>query len=1029
MSAPFLFLSSAGRQRLAGRPPAFTPPVSGASLIGEWQLAELSGSTATESQGLSNGIYQGTMEFGIGSIVSGDASTSVGFNGVDTGVLIPHVPGMALGSYSVVVYFQPTSLPAASAAQTLFTKYGATEPGAVSIELYNDGGTGRIRAYTKTAAGSTVWAGGTSTGFGTIVADTAYRVAVVVGANGMRLYLDNTELASSTNPEGWLNNGIDIRLGNRNAVVHYNGIMKRVLLYSGALSASEIAALAAAQNASNGGSNAITLQPIDAWGIDAASGGTISSASGGTMPAITVDIDPTPCVTNAVGTKADWSAEFRNSTLGTWARQASGDFRFTPGASAGVDNSEYRVSDDAGSTWSSWTPITIEVVARPPGPFFLVEDYTGTNQEKVQAALTAADTADGTATTLLRTTLWDDVNKVNPREAHILGLLLKRSRAVHVPTGDFCGVNVGAGKCTNADWTPGFFDRLVEVPVNAGTVGRPQYVLCDWDGNAEQQALRQTQGDNPTPTSPCGTCYGDADGTSEDQFNLQQQSIINLRGADATGTENMRKAYFKRTRMRDACGDGILIGGSVDAQVYDCEFIDTFRGGILIGSGNSVLDAQRNVCRSVVDGSGIDYEPFPWAGTLQAISTNTDCEINDDFDVRMEDASDHTFTRCTIGPGVFWIGGDSSICRHIDGEVRFHTKGGGTGGSFPREAIWAAGDQNLTIEFEGTRFVAWGDPHYYHGVRYTPGVGDAYEIRIDLFSAVNKLLTLRFTNVTLTSHNLPGSNTVRLLNTRSAFTPAQGTVRLDGVTIGAEYALGAFQLNGQRLEHRNVTHQGFPSATIQQICPGAGEYIDLDGDTGGGEQPPPPPPPTGEGQGKYGTVTPIADGNHPNLMWTDAEIVSLRSLISAGTFSDLNAAWNRIDGTTAILIPGGWPSTYPDTARHARPANHNNLLACISYAVEPTTGQGERDAERLERHEEPLPQRAARGSELRLLAPLLGLDVRPHPSLPPGALHLDRARSYEGVVPAVRRRRQLHSQPLPAQQLAQQLRVQFQQLR
>ena len=936
MSAPFLFLSSTGRQRLVGRPPAFTPPVSGASLIGEWQLAELSGSTATESQGLSNGAYQGAMEFGIGSIVSGDASTSVGLNGTDTGVLIPHVAGMALGSYSVVVYFQPTSLPADSAAQTLFTKYGATEPGAMSIELYNDGGTGRIRAYTKTAAGSTVWAGGTSTGFGTIVADTAYRVAVVVGANGMRLYLDNTELASSTNPEGWLNNSVDIRLGNRNAVVHYHGIMKRVLLYSGALSASEIAALAAAQNASNGGSSAITLQPIDAWGVDAASGGTISSASGGTLPAITVDIDPTPYLTNAVGTKADWSAEFRNSTLGTWARQASGDFRFTPGATAGVDNSEYRVSDGAGVAWSDWTPITIEVVARPPGPFFLVEDYAGDNQTKVQAAIDAANTAGGTATTLQRATVWTDVNKINPREAHMLGIMLKRKRAVHGPTGDFCGVNVGAGKCDNQEWldggSPGYFDRLLE-HTNGASSKRLQYVLCDLDGNAEEQPVRQTQGDNPTPSDPCGTCWGAAAPTSNNRFNLQQQSIINFRGADASGAENMKTALFKRTRMRDACGDGILAAGSCDLQVYDCEFIDTFRGSWLLGSGNSVIDAQRCVCRTVTGNApGVDVEPFPWAGTLQTTSTNTDCDLFDDLDVRMEEASDHTFTRCIVGPGVHWLGGGSSTCRHVDGEVRFHVRGGGTGGGFPREAFRAVGDGKFTVSFEDIKFAAWGDPYHYHGTTYTPAVGDAFGIEINSMTAAGKLFTLSLTNCEAASHNLPGSNTVRLLAvTVSSFTPAEGIVRLDGLTIGAEYTLDAIKLNGQKLEYRNVVHQGFPSATIQQICPGAGEYVAI------GAPPPPPPPSPSGGQGAFGTVTPIADNNHPNLMWTDAEIVELRNLINAGTFSDLNAAWNRVDGKTAILIPGGWPSTYPDSARHAREANHNNLLACISYAVEPTT--------------------------------------------------------------------------------------------
>jgi hypothetical protein len=52
-------------------------------------------------------------------------------------------------------------------------------------------------------------------------------------------------------------------------------------------------------------------------------------------------------------------------------------------------------------------------------------------------------------------------------------------------------------------------------------------------------------------------------------------------------------------------------------------------------------------------------------------------------------------------------------------------------------------------------------------------------------------------------------------------------VRLDGLTIGAGFELPAVRLNGQRLEYRNVAHEGFPGATIQSICPGAGQYVAL----------------------------------------------------------------------------------------------------------------------------------------------------------------------------------------------------------
>jgi hypothetical protein len=602
---------------------------------------------------------------------------------------------------------------------------------------------------------------------------------------------------------------------------HHDGPYGRVIWLKRRISDGEEVVLARAKTIFREGSAEIELTAIDAWGTDADSGGSINSSTGGTMPEITLDYDPTNHVFGASGGKADWDAQFRNSTLGSWSQQANGDFRFTPGSTAGTDEGEYRISDDGGATWSDWTPITIEVVARPPGPFFLVEDYGGSNQNKVESALSAASSAGGTATTLQRATVWDDVNNLSTGNAHLLGLRLKRSRSVH-SSGDLCGQNVGSGKCSGWDG-PQYFDRVLVPPLSANAT-RQQYVLCDIDGNSQEQALRQTSGDNPTPSSPCGTCYGDA--VNNEHFNLQRQAGIIIRGSTGGSPSDRRKILFKRSRLRNTCGDGFDIAGSGDLQLYDSEFIDCFRGAWTINGGNTVVDAQR--CRCLTengDAPGIDYEVFSFGGTRQAVSTVTDCEINDDFDIRLEAGSDHTFTRCIVGPGLHWLAGEDSICTHIDGEVRFHNRGGGDGGNFPREAIRGVADDRFILEFNGTEFVAWGDPYQFHGSSRTPSNPDTFEIVITEWGAGNRRLEIRFINVVLSSHNLPNNATVRLLRSIQSFSTSTGIVRLDGVTIGSEYDLDAFQLNGQRLEYRNVTHEGFPVASIQQICPGAGQYV------------------------------------------------------------------------------------------------------------------------------------------------------------------------------------------------------------
>lgn len=1130
----------------------------GASLIGQWKNDETSGTTATDAQGLSNGTYEGTVEFSVDPLLA-DGGTSLGFNGTDTGLQIPHVAGMALERYSVVRYIQADALPATGEHFNIWNKDLNNEPGGASVELINDAGIGRIRSYSRTSAGSVVWVG-SQNGQGTVVAGTAYRVVFVVDTDGVHLYLDDPEIASSGNAEGWASNDQPLYSGIwHTGVTPFNGVMDELRLYDDALTASETAALPAAQSVTHGGvatielpaegdwtdhgvviaagadgewdehrdgaynspnnivehegtlyafyvgadglrgdggpanrklgvatstdgqtwtkhasnplisynpagagagvnedeegifssgvaikpdgswhavwgglsaisstgveinihystaSDGITWSPntepgnqiighddtafagnasggddetfpgdlfwdessgefqlyyvtkevpqydiyhvhgsdletlsgvdsstavddnpqagdlwrsaklidrgndnidlfasiqndgsprgqiyrlpitsrnfanpgapvnfydfttqdainntvyatvfasrslgkwimlyreddtddikgktapltltgggsittssIDAWGIDADSGETIGSATGGTMPVVKETVDPTDFVSGATGTKDTWTVQFRNESLGTWAQLANGDFEYTPGSTAGTDDAEYRVSDDGGSTFSDWTPITIEVVARPPGPMYLVEDYSGSNQNKVQSALNDADANSGTAATLQRDTVWDEVNDLSPGEAHMLGIKTKRSRAVHT-SGDLCGQNVGSGKCSDSDWTsagtPGYFDRVLQPPLSSNST-RVQWVLCDIDGNSQQQALRETTGDNPTPSSPCGTCFGDASGS--EHFNLQRQAGVLIRGNNSSGAANRRQILFKRSRMRNTCGDGFDIAGSGDLRLYDSEFIDCFRGAWTINGGNTVVDAQR--CKNITvngDAPGIDYEVFSFGGDRNCVSTVTDCEIHDDFDVRMEDASDHTFTRCIVGPGLHWLAGDSSVCRHTDGEIRYTNKGGGTASNFPREAFRSVSGGVYEVRCDGTKFVAWGDAFRHHGDPKGMGTGDQFEILLDVQDNTGWLLKL--VNCSAEAHNLPGSNTVLLFRAVRAVGTGH-TVRLDGLTISSDFAKDCIRLNGQKVEHRNVSHEGFPGAGITEIVTGAGQYVAL----------------------------------------------------------------------------------------------------------------------------------------------------------------------------------------------------------
>ena len=80
-------------------------------------------------------------------------------------------------------------------------------------------------------------------------------------------------------------------------------------------------------------------------------------------------------------------------------------------------------------------------------------------------------------------------------------------------------------------------------------------------------------------------------------------------------------------------------------------------------------------------------------------------------------------------------------------------------------------------------------------------------------------------------------------------------------------------------------------------------------------------------KGKWGRVTPIAEGNHPNLYYDRGEIEELRRMMlvqhSPQHLYDRYKA--EIRGTVAV-------KTIPDNKR----PHHTNMKAALSYAIEPT---------------------------------------------------------------------------------------------
>jgi Right handed beta helix region len=601
------------------------------------------------------------------------------------------------------------------------------------------------------------------------------------------------------------------------------------------------------------GTGDITLSPVYMWQspdgegelklTDTATGGTIQSHSGGTLPAFPIEVDPSPYVTDAMGTKSDWTAQFRNSTKGTWTRLSNGNFQFTPGPSAGVDQSEYRVSDDGGATWSAWQLLETLVLARSlaPGPYFLIEDYGGTAQTRLNAARNAAQNAGGgTVTTLARSITYKGITRhqIVPN-VHYLFLQVKRPNSTH-SSGVECSAS---GNGQGSGWSPDGREDVFNAETGALAGGnRVSLVGVTIDGNAFEQAIRAAYKPSPAKPSQYGRCWP-GDRANSTIFNIQHMACIGLKGSDGTNAAARAKLGLYGCYIFDSPADGLQGTGASDAIVEDCRFYGCFRGGIVFDFGNSVLRARRNVFRAnLIDniGCGIDHEilghgtPNTWYQDI----LHEDDNIGADFDFNIRQNSVHVYAGCTIGPGlammakgatgarVTWQGS----ARNPRGTVYYHRKAPASSNEYPRSSIMGWGrvtPHNCTFKFVDQDFRTWGGGKYvYHAFDITPGSGETWEIQLGQTVDTSSAFVVWLQNCTVGIGPGTPSGTYRLFRTIKSLN-TNAVVRLDGLTIAPGFQQAAVQLNGQRLEYRNVMHQGYPSASIQQICPGAGQYIAL----------------------------------------------------------------------------------------------------------------------------------------------------------------------------------------------------------
>jgi hypothetical protein len=229
---------------------ATLPPPS-AQLIGRWTLDEASGATAIDEAEHSDGSYS-NVALQQDPLVDGDPGSSVRFFG-NSAVAVPHVAAYEVESYSVVVYGQVQSGPGPGANAQLLQKDRGGLPGGFQIAVCNDAGTLRPHVYTKDAFGNPIWVGSSNGVAGAeLVAGTAFMLVMTCGGTGTRVYLDKTEIGSTSNHIDLVGNDEQIGIGRYRPGISdaggFDGWIDEVRFYQGVLTADEIATLPSTQD-------------------------------------------------------------------------------------------------------------------------------------------------------------------------------------------------------------------------------------------------------------------------------------------------------------------------------------------------------------------------------------------------------------------------------------------------------------------------------------------------------------------------------------------------------------------------------------------------------------------------------------------------------------------------------------------------------------------------------------------------------------------------------------------------------------
>ncbi|MCX6922071.1 MAG: autotransporter-associated beta strand repeat-containing protein, partial [Verrucomicrobia bacterium] len=200
-----------------------------------WPLNELNGSTAFDYAGTDNATYSGSLTLGVPGIATGDFDTAVNFTGGTA--TAPYSDSLNPAIFTIEFWCKPNDLTSAYVVALQDRTTGSRIGYAIQKNNFTSGwdftfGTGPA-SYSTISSGTAV------------VAGSVYYVAATYDGTTARLYVNGVLTSSLVTTYQPANPGaVDFTMGSRNGNTAMNGVLEDVRVYSRALTAEEISALA-----------------------------------------------------------------------------------------------------------------------------------------------------------------------------------------------------------------------------------------------------------------------------------------------------------------------------------------------------------------------------------------------------------------------------------------------------------------------------------------------------------------------------------------------------------------------------------------------------------------------------------------------------------------------------------------------------------------------------------------------------------------------------------------------------------------